>query len=170
MVLIRPSGSAAAALRCWRASRRSTTGDRDQRLVVNGVAPRAGTSRSCSRTTHCLPDDGPRRHRVRPAAPAVAARRNRPAVTNVQELRLGELLDPPARPAQRPAATVALGRALVREPSVLLMNEPLSNLDAALRVQARGEIRRLQREVGRRRCTSRTTRWKRSRSATGSRS
>jgi multiple sugar transport system ATP-binding protein len=43
---------------------------------------------------------------------------------------------------------VALGRALVREPQAFLMDEPLSNLDAQLRAQTRGEIRRLQREVG----------------------
>src|SRR5262249_35084959 len=43
---------------------------------------------------------------------------------------------------------VALGRALVREPQVFLMDEPLSNLDAKLRAQTRSEIRRLQHEVG----------------------
>jgi ABC-type sugar transport system ATPase subunit len=42
---------------------------------------------------------------------------------------------------------VAMGRAIVREPSVFLMDEPLSNLDAKLRVQMRGEIIRLQREL-----------------------
>jgi ABC-type sugar transport system ATPase subunit len=43
---------------------------------------------------------------------------------------------------------VALGRAIVREPSVFLMDEPLSNLDAALRVQTRAEILKLQRRLG----------------------
>src|SRR6202046_240457 len=39
---------------------------------------------------------------------------------------------------------VAMGRALVREPAVFLMDEPLSNLDAKLRVQMRAEVRRIQ--------------------------
>ena len=43
---------------------------------------------------------------------------------------------------------VAMGRAIVREPKVFLMDEPLSNLDAKLRVQMRGEIARLQHDLG----------------------
>jgi multiple sugar transport system ATP-binding protein len=43
---------------------------------------------------------------------------------------------------------VALGRAIVRSPVVFLMDEPLSNLDAALRVRTRTEIKNLQRELG----------------------
>jgi len=57
--------------------------------------------------------------------------------------------------AQKPAQLsggqrqrVAMGRALVREPVVFLMDEPLSNLDARLRVQMRAEISRLQRRLG----------------------
>jgi sn-glycerol 3-phosphate transport system ATP-binding protein len=43
---------------------------------------------------------------------------------------------------------VAMGRAIVREPLLFLFDEPLSNLDAGLRVQMRGEIKQLQRRLG----------------------
>src|SRR5437867_6547158 len=43
---------------------------------------------------------------------------------------------------------VALGRALVREPKIFLMDEPLSNLDAKLRTDMRVEIKKLQKKVG----------------------
>ncbi len=43
---------------------------------------------------------------------------------------------------------VAMGRAIVRKPSAFLMDEPLSNLDAKLRVQMRAEIAKLQRDLG----------------------
>src|SRR5512134_2440795 len=43
---------------------------------------------------------------------------------------------------------VAMGRAIVRDPSAFLMDEPLSNLDAKLRVQMRTEVSRIQRNLG----------------------
>src|SRR4051794_24401076 len=43
---------------------------------------------------------------------------------------------------------VAMGRAIVRQPQAVLMDEPLSNLDAKLRVQMRAEIARLQQDLG----------------------
>ena len=43
---------------------------------------------------------------------------------------------------------VAIGRAIVRDPQVFLFDEPLSNLDAALRVQMRGEITKLHQDLG----------------------
>ena len=42
---------------------------------------------------------------------------------------------------------VAMGRAIVREPQAFLMDEPLSNLDAKLRVEMRAEIARIQRDL-----------------------
>jgi multiple sugar transport system ATP-binding protein len=71
-------------------------------------------------------------------------------VTKAAEtLGLGPLLQRmPAELSGGQRQRVAVGRAVVRNPSVFLMDEPLSNLDAALRVRTRTEIRRLQRELG----------------------
>jgi multiple sugar transport system ATP-binding protein len=66
-----------------------------------------------------------------------------------QMLDIQKLLD--RRPGQLSggqAQRVALGRAIIRQPNVFLMDEPLSNLDAKLRVQMRAELIRLHREVG----------------------
>ncbi|MEP6504844.1 MAG: ABC transporter ATP-binding protein, partial [Betaproteobacteria bacterium] len=64
-------------------------------------------------------------------------------------LRLGELLNRlPANLSGGQRQRVAIGRAIVRKPSVFLFDEPLSNLDAALRVNMRIELTRLHRELG----------------------
>ena len=66
-----------------------------------------------------------------------------------QILRLNELLArSPAQLSGGQRQRVAIGRAIVRHPKVFLFDEPLSNLDAALRVQMRLEIERLHRELG----------------------
>jgi len=69
--------------------------------------------------------------------------------------RVAELLEIGALLTRRPRELsggerqrVALARAIIREPRVYLMDEPLSNLDAKLRVQMRGELKRLQHELG----------------------
>ena len=63
-------------------------------------------------------------------------------------LNLEELLDrKPKQLSGGQRQRVALGRAIVRSPKVFLMDEPLSNLDANLRVQMRAEIKRLHKEL-----------------------
>jgi len=83
--------------------------------------------------------------RVRKVDPAERMRQ----VRKVAELLgLGELLE--RRPAQLSGGQrqrVALARAIIRRPLAFLMDEPLSNLDAQLRLQMRIEIKRLQREL-----------------------
>ncbi|HEY3182731.1 MAG TPA: sn-glycerol-3-phosphate ABC transporter ATP-binding protein UgpC [Gaiellaceae bacterium] len=66
-----------------------------------------------------------------------------------QALGLAELLErKPRQLSGGQRQRVAMGRAIVREPRVFLMDEPLSNLDARLRVQMRAEVARVQRELG----------------------
>jgi multiple sugar transport system ATP-binding protein len=67
-----------------------------------------------------------------------------------QMLQISHLLDrKPASLSGGQRQRVAIGRALVREPGVFLFDEPLSNLDAALRTQTRVEIARLHRQYAR---------------------
>ena len=84
--------------------------------------------------------------RIRGLPKPEIARRVREAA---ELLGIGALLD--RRPRQLSGGQrqrVAMGRAIVREPALFLFDEPLSNLDARLRVQMRAEIRRLQRRLG----------------------
>ena len=108
--------------------------------------PRIATSRWSSRATRSIPHMSVRDNlafglKLRKVPKAEIERRVKEAAETIQ---LEKLLDrKPKELSGGQRQRVALGRAIVREPAVFLMDEPLSNLDAKLRVQTRAEIARL---------------------------
>ena len=153
LVLVGPSGSGkTTALRMLAGLESVTEGEiRIDERVINRVAPRERDIAMVFQDYALYPQMSVRDNL------AFGLRRRKTPKEEIEQrvaraagaLELDELLD------RRPRALsggqqqrVALGRALVRDPQVFLMDEPLSNLDAKLRVQTRGEIKRLQKEIG----------------------
>ncbi len=77
------------------------------------------------------------------------AERRQRAMETLEIVKLAHLADRPApRLSGGQQQRVAIARAMVARPQALLFDEPLSNLDARLRIEMRNELRRLQREIG----------------------
>ena len=152
MVIVGPSGSGKTTALRMLAGLESISGGEVLigERVVNRVAPRERDVAMVFQDYALYPQMsvfdnlafGLRRRRV--PKTEIGARVQRAA----ELLDIGHLLErKPGQLSGGQAQRVALGRALVREPQVFLMDEPLSNLDAKLRTQTRGEIKRLQQDV-----------------------
>jgi len=153
LVLLGPSGCGkTTSLRMLAGLERITSGTiRIGDLVVNELPPRARNVAMVFQSYALYPhlsvfDNMAYPLRIRGAPKATIG----PRVNEVARLlQIADLLE--RRPKQLSGGQrqrVALGRAIVRHPAVFLMDEPLSNLDAQLRVHTRGELKRLQAELG----------------------
>jgi len=153
MILVGPSGCGkTTALRCVAGLEKPTSGTiRVGDRVVNDVTPRDRDIAMVFQNYALYPHMTVYKNlafglRQRKTEKAEIERRVRSVSTM---LGLGDLLK--RRPAQLSGGQrqrVAMGRALVREPSAFLLDEPLSNLDAKLRVQMRAELKRLHTRLG----------------------
>jgi multiple sugar transport system ATP-binding protein len=153
LVLLGPSGCGkTTSLRMVAGLERISSGSiRIGDTVVNELPPRARNVAMVFQSYALYPhlsvfDNLAYPLRVRGAPKASIEPRVREVATL---LRIDDLLG--RRPRQLSGGQrqrVALGRAIVRHPAVFLMDEPLSNLDAQLRVHTRGELKRLQGELG----------------------
>jgi multiple sugar transport system ATP-binding protein len=153
MVLVGPSGCGkTTSLRMIAGLEEITTGTlRIGDRVVNDVPPKDRDIAMVFQSYALYPHMSVRDNlafglKLRKVPKADIERRVKEAAETIQ---LDKLLDrKPKELSGGQRQRVALGRAIVREPAVFLMDEPLSNLDAKLRVQTRAEIARLHQRLG----------------------
>ncbi len=153
MILVGPSGCGkTTALRCVAGLERPTRGTiRVGDRVVNDVTPRDRDVAMVFQNYALYPHMsvyrnlafGLRQRRV-PKAEIDRRVREISAMLGLDDL----LRRRPAQLSGGQRQRVAMGRALVREPRAFLLDEPLSNLDAKLRVQMRAELKRLHARLG----------------------
>ncbi len=152
LILVGPSGCGkSTALRLLAGLDKPTSGEiRIGGAVVNGLAPGERDIAMVFQNYALYPHMTVYRNlayglRQRRTPRAEVQRRVR---ETAELLQIGELLDrKPGQLSGGQRQRVAMGRALVRQPQAFLLDEPLSNLDAKLRNQVRGDLKRLHREL-----------------------